>query len=368
MLSLDVSKGSVIKVTDIESECDDRSRCSDGSDEASCSSEATEEVNDSESDNGGDSPREERRDYELAADSGSGSECESDCNPDDAEVAQAISLNVSAAISRESYSGYGHERTNHDMITGARILRRTLLASDDVLPPRISHTSTIEMHPPVEFSSKRKDIVAFAVRFAKDAVHQHSFIRNGKDDDIPEYSIAAGFEIEPLQPGWAKRPKHGRTKGLTFVKKYEKEIEELFLLGVNEPSKKMSPDMMIAELQKRYPGQFALPGYADLRLEISKRLARMKKNPIPTETGQKRIENCTSRGKRGRKPAFDEKYQNQIKLFIHNDITVKPKVIVTMLKTHFLQDDDTLPDDFPASEQSIKTFSSNYKTKLKKSS
>ena len=86
--------------------------------------------------------------------------------------------------------------------------------------------------------------------------------------------------------GWAARPKHGHTKGHTYMTpEYKKLIKQYFMVGANDKGKKMSAALMFEALQVEsekegmHPrSKHYLPHISEISIVISQLSTAQKKN------------------------------------------------------------------------------------------
>ena len=94
--------------------------------------------------------------------------------------------------------------------------------------------------------SERKDIVARAVRYAKQTITSSSYFLTETSLD-PMYDFAEEYvpsEQETFKPSWARRQGHGKLYGKTYTELYMNDIKDMFERGEKESSNKMNASKM----------------------------------------------------------------------------------------------------------------------------
>jgi hypothetical protein len=82
-------------------------------------------------------------------------------------------------------------------------------------------------------------------------------VRDGCDEDMPEYKLAKDFVLPPeyvMEQGWAHRPLIGMMYGAKYIERYKAMLTELFARGSKKSSSKMGPGMMRERLVQLFPG------------------------------------------------------------------------------------------------------------------
>eukprot|EP00731_Ephydatia_muelleri_P026289 Em0018g389a len=262
----------------------------------------------------------------------------------------------------EQYMFYGPVNDkSKQMVTGVKVVKCSKLAG--LKGPRTLCSQQTEKNMEdftgvyVQQPPPRMDAVAIAVRCANDLIHSVLKVRSGKDDMV-EYLLSQQLEIPQSslkRQGWAWHPAHGDTYGTTYVHLYRTEIKEMFDRGVQTETKKMSPAIMLETLQERYPNRYSLPGENEIRTEISSLLQKQKS------------------GRTQKKSKFSTTFTEFIKNIFdqvleqkdHQLDRIKPKEILAIVKQHFMEEDGSIPLDFP-SDKYITAKVSNLKSMAKK--
>ena len=129
----------------------------------------------------------------------------------------------------------------------------------------------------------------------------------------------------------------------------------MFDRGVQTETEKMSPAIMLETLQERYPNRYSLPGENEIRTEISSLLQKQKSGRT-----QKKSKFSTTFTK-FIKNIFDQVLEQKD----HQLDRIKPKEILAIVKQHFMEEDGSIPLDFP-SDKYITAKVSNLKSMAKK--
>ena len=82
--------------------------------------------------------------------------------------------------------------------------------------------------------------------------------------------------------GWACCKKCGAKYGRKCVGPFKKDIEDMFLLGQNDISKRLGPGRMLDRLKKKYPDKFDLPSETEIRQAMSTLASQLKKGVQPS--------------------------------------------------------------------------------------
>jgi len=295
------------------------------------------------------------------------------------------------SIYAETTSGYGFCDTleGKNMVTGVYVVARTKY--QNILGPRKKPKKiNEEKHNNLE---SRKDVVAFCVRRAMFLIDSGEFkIRNGKDT-MEEYKQAESIRLLPHErrrPGWAIRPKQGKTYGTMFIKEYKADIEAYFSEGEKDSTKKSSPDIMIERLKEKYAGRYSLPGYNEVRQLISKIIKKRKEDEKKRKAAEKRRQKKEkekekdehadilvgvkrsgssttedmSRNKRRKRVVISDAYIDTLKGLLVEDRRMKPAVALRIFKEKYIDDNGKYPGDFP-DDQRIKSKFSNIKNSFK---
>ena len=110
----------------------------------------------------------------------------------------------------------------------------------------------------------------------------------------------------------------------------------------------MSADQMIEKLHIKYPGRFSIPGYTEVRQEISVLMLKQKNGSS----------NSLSRG-------ISQSYADQLQDYLTDNPNIKPREALPKLTNEMKDTDGKLPADFPPDKQ-IKTKFNSLKSKAKK--
>ena len=127
----------------------------------------------------------------------------------------------------------------------------------------------------------------------------------------------------------------------------------MFDRGIQTETEKMAPAIMLETLQERYPNRYSLPGESEIKTEISSLLKKQKsgrtqkKSKISTTFTEFNI--------------FDQVLEQKD----HQLDRIKPKEILAIVKQHFMEEDGSIPLDFP-SDKCITAKVSNLKSMAKK--
>jgi hypothetical protein len=85
--------------------------------------------------------------------------------------------------------------------------------------------------------------------------------------------------IPLLKQGWARRPAWGNMYGARYIKRYEKEVNQMFQQGVENSSRKLGPARMVEILIQNSPKKYDIPSENEIRAEISKLARSRRKRP-----------------------------------------------------------------------------------------
>ena len=85
------------------------------------------------------------------------------------------------------------------------------------------------------------------------------------------------LETDYFKGGWACCKKHGAKCGRKRVGPFKKDIEDIFLLGQNDVSKRLGPGRMLDHLKKKYTDKFDLPNETEIRQAMSTLASQLKK-------------------------------------------------------------------------------------------
>jgi hypothetical protein len=91
-------------------------------------------------------------------------------------------------------------------------------------------------------------------------------IRSGKDDNLSEYRLAEGFNLDQnhFRLGWGRRPLKGLFYGESHIKEFYDEIYEWVAAGARDKSEKKNPRQMYLELRRKH-GCYSVPMESEIR-------------------------------------------------------------------------------------------------------
>ena len=96
-------------------------------------------------------------------------------------------------------------------------------------------------------------------------------------------------EDDRLTGGWSCERKHGKNHGHKHIAPFRKEVEEMFVAGIDDISKRLGPGRMLAQLKKRHPSRFDLPSENEIRQTISTLANTQKKGKNLTLVSNRRV-------------------------------------------------------------------------------
>ena len=203
-------------------------------------------------------------------------------------------------------------------------------------------------------------LLAVAQEIAVDLVNRHEVnidvLENSDVTDIrsglSEESLRANFVVpHDFKAGWAQRPKQGAMYGEKYLDEFSDEIKEMFMRGVKDKSRKMTAEMMLAELEKSHPGTYALPGIPAIKSKISSIMKSVSNGSDASGAAA-----GSSSNRRGRKASYDQKYAEALSRYLdENGLASKPMGALRWLKEEYAADVDA--DTFPTDAQAKSLFS-----------
>lgn len=212
--------------------------------------------------------------------------------------------------------------------------------------------------------SERKDIIARAVRYAKQTITSSSYFLTETSLD-PMYDFAEEYvpsEEETFKPSWARRQGHGKLYGKTYTELYMNDIKDMFERGEKESSNKMNASKMREQLVQMYPNRFSLPGEIEIKKCISA-MAQKKKSTKGSNTKTRGTDNGSQ-------------WKNILEQLVRQRWKESPKVIYEAFKALIGNDPSKWPIDIPTiSEEDgtltidmkkMKSVISYVKSKIKK--
>lgn len=158
--------------------------------------------------------------------------------------------------------------------------------------------------------------------------------------------VSAGvYQTVPLVALWATRPRRGLAHGRNFVHPFVPVITEWFFRGEHDKGKKMSPAMMVDELQRTHPRRYDLPSAHHVQTVIAG-LIRRRTAPSAT-VGQ----SSASRGpsaSRGRPSRIGAQFVAVLEELLAEDATIMPRTIRARVIHKMYGPGGSVPDEFPA--------------------
>jgi hypothetical protein len=112
-------------------------------------------------------------------------------------------------------------------------------------------------------------------------------IRSGKDDNLSEYGLTKGFDLDKshFRKGWGRRPLAGKLYGESHIKEFYDEIYEWVAAGSRDKSEKKNPRQMYLELRRKY-ARYSVPMESEIRVLIDSVLKSLE--PERTKKPQKK--------------------------------------------------------------------------------
>jgi hypothetical protein len=135
------------------------------------------------------------------------------------------------------------------------------------------------------------DLATYGILYAAHCIRtgEHHVVQRGTEDedessDALVERIQAAISLEAkrdhipmeFEPGWARRPKRGGGKGVSYLKEYRREIYDMFRAGEVDKRQRKAPTQMLEVLQKTHPGIIALPGFSEISGFVGSLVARAK--------------------------------------------------------------------------------------------
>ena len=97
-----------------------------------------------------------------------------------------------------------------------------------------------------------------------------------------------GTSREKIVGGWACNKIHGHKHGHKHVGPFRKDVEEMFVQGIEDVSKRLGPGRMASVLKKRQPGRSDLPSENETRQATSTLSEKQRKGEDPTLSSNRR--------------------------------------------------------------------------------
>ena len=121
----------------------------------------------------------------------------------------------------------------------------------------------------------------YAVQLAEDGLGIYQVVKmNECDESIPfELPVMIPNISKIFEPGWAKRPKHGKGYGVKYINSYKTFIKECFDAGAAVNGTKWSPASILEAIKNRDPTNLEIPTETEIRGYIST-LIQKQKNPV----------------------------------------------------------------------------------------
>ena len=184
-----------------------------------------------------------------------------------------------------------------------------------------------------------KGAVEQAVKIAKQSILDSSHFKNRNELD-PIVDEASQFKMEPFDSGWARRGRRGAIYGESYISLYEKELAEMFQMGVEYSYNKMSAGKMREHLQTSHPESFSIPGETEIKQFINKLSEQMKRNQS--------VDPRKPKSTRGRKPGNTKvTWHAKLKNILEQNYKEKPRVIYNIFINSY---DGKFPHDLPTKE------------------
>ena len=155
-----------------------------------------------------------------------------------------------------------------------------------------------------------------------------------------------------------KKKTNGKTYGVSYLRLYVDDINNMFNAGIDVSSNKMSEGKMCERLQLLYPGRFSIPGETEIKQYIG----------TLSQQGKKKTDN-PNKSNRGRKAGNTTvSWHPTLKEILDTNPTAKPKQIIEEFLKAFQTE---APNDLPMKDGSvdidkIKSTISRFKTKIRK--
>ncbi|KAE8979457.1 hypothetical protein PR003_g26012 [Phytophthora rubi] len=151
--------------------------------------------------------------------------------------------------------------------------------------------------------------------------------------------------------------------GARYIKRYEKEVAEMFQQGVENSSRKLGPARMVEVLIQNHPKKYDIPSENEIRAEISKLARSRRKRPREVSEASSIVGGNEEGGGlpviQRRKP-MKSCYASFLEDVVTSDPGIKPQLALQKLRLAFPLSSSEL-DDFK-----ITTKVSSIKQKLKK--
>jgi hypothetical protein len=179
------------------------------------------------------------------------------------------------------------------------------------------------------------DLKSFALRYAFNQVDQNNFevISASSTDQAEIFNCVPGHDhvVASFHGGWCCAKPHGQKYGKKYIGPYKQDVEQLFLEGCEDKSKRMGPGRMLNVLKSRYQDALDLPSETEIRQAISTLITKQKKGkPI-----------SLSRNRGIKSPFLDT-----IQEIVDQNPTIKPREALQLFKDiHTDASDDGYPTD-----------------------
>jgi hypothetical protein len=224
--------------------------------------------------------------------------------------------------------------TSSKMVTGVRILKSSALPvlteTKRKRRPRKAPSAIVGD----EQVQERKDLVAFAVRKARQLCDSHVVCVRNALANMEEYNDAEEYTTKPRPRGWARRPAHGKQYGCKYISIYERDIIEFFNQGKETSAEKLSPAHMLQLLKQKYPGVFRFPSETEIRQEVSALFQKSKK-AAATSAGTGTNAGAQNGIDTDNRRVFPQPVEDKITLLLQSNTSLKTAEVIAMLKQEF---------------------------------
>ena len=102
-----------------------------------------------------------------------------------------------------------------------------------------------------------KGVVEQAALIATQSILNSEHFKNRNNLD-PIFDKANDYKIVPFESGWARRQAQGTIYSESYVSVYERELKEMFQMGIENSYNKMSAGQMRVHLQASHPECFSI--------------------------------------------------------------------------------------------------------------
>ncbi len=210
-----------------------------------------------------------------------------------------------------------------------------------------------------------KGLVQKAVMVANQSILISDHFKNRNELD-PIVDMATNYQMESFPSGWARCQQRGTVFGESYISLYEKELTEMFQIGVEYSYTKMSAGKMREHLQATHPECFSVPGETEIKEFINKMSETLKRTQS-AEQGK-------LKSTRGRKPGNTKvTWHTKLKQILERKIKENPRNIYDELIQSY---DGKFPSDLPMKKngdphdtkikQALQRFKKNIELKVKK--